>query len=186
MSTLILNNPNKVEDILNLIPTRLSSKGFGATANKAAKKPKSRKVCSNTDLDKVTQVLNEFADVLPKKWKILPNEQRETLTKFAYSYLESQDRVTITQLLRNQIKILNFKLQRKFNAAMAFNKAIEKLVHSVLDAIEVNSDYYQQILNEISVELDVELEADTTKIQIKQGEVHEWLRNLSNRAVAKV
>ena len=137
-------------------------------------------------MDKFAKGLNEFADVLPKKWKSLHSEQREALTKFAYKFLESQDNVTIVQLLRAQIMILSLKWQRKFNAAIAFNKAVEKLVYSVLDAIEVNSDYYQQILNEISVELDAEIESDTTKTQIKQGEVHEWLRNLSNRAVTKI
>ena len=183
MTTITIDNQNEIKEILSLMTAKPNSLPLV--------KPKAIKVSPNDELREIANFLYESANTLPQDWKSMSSENKQVLIDLAYKWADDEERgTTALDALLFPFRLVVFLFRYRYEAVQAFKDARDIFIDAIFNEIENSNPCYQEMLDEVLNEAITEITArengEIVGQEIKAEDTREWLRNLSNRAIAKV
>jgi hypothetical protein len=125
------------------------------------------------------------AEAVKKGWNDLPVEDREFLKSLAYDLIESPKGVRRLWLkLWAETYMIFIKITGQEEAFYFCLRTLDLLIDNILDAIEREHPYYEQVLSDTLEEVISNLEVG--ELIDGKGQARKWLQQLSDQALKEI
>lgn len=152
---------------------------------KIAESVKEDKATNQSRFLKLARTNIRAANLVKKHWNNLSIEDREFLKSFAYDLIEPPTGLSrLWSRLRAEVYTIFIKVTGQEEEFCLCIQSLDYLIDSILDAIEREHPYYEQILSDTLEEVISSLEVE--ELIDGKGQSGQWLQQLSDQALNEI
>lgn len=144
-----------------------------------------KRIRSSTSLEQLTTKARRLTYQVSQEWSNISNEDREQLKDFAYSWLEpsSHGVLSVNLQIKAIIHLLFLRVTNQVEAFKSCMRALDTLSETILDTATRYDSSYKAVLSDTLEQL---YSCPEQGKELKPEETRDWLRSLSDSAIAEI